>query len=145
MSRLLFLNLPVADLAASRAFFGALGFEFNQKFSDQGAACMIVSEQAYVMLLQRDRFAEFVTKPLANPAESTALTACVSAASREEVDSLADAAGAAGAGAAKGRQDYGFMYQRSFYDPDGHLWEVAWMDPVAVEKGPAEMDSQANA
>ncbi|HKZ12620.1 MAG TPA: VOC family protein [Solirubrobacterales bacterium] len=145
MSRLLFLNLPVADLAASRAFFGALGFEFNQKFSDQGAACMIVSEQAYVMLLQRDRFAEFVTKPLANPAESTALTACVSAASREEVDALADAAGAAGAGAAKGPQDYGFMYQRSFYDPDGHLWEVAWMDPVAVEKGPAEMDSQANA
>ena len=145
MSRLLFLNLPVADLAASRAFFGALGFEFNEKFSDQGAACMIVSEQAYVMLLQRDRFAEFVTKPLANPAESTALTACVSAASREEVDALADAAGAAGAGAAKGPQDYGFMYQRSFYDPDGHLWEVAWMDPVAVEKGPAEMDSQANA
>jgi predicted lactoylglutathione lyase len=145
MSRLLFLNLPVADLAASRAFFGALGFEFNEKFCDEGAACMIVSEQAYVMLLQRDRFAEFVTKPLADPAATTALTACVSAADRAEVDALADAAEAAGAGAAKEPQDYGFMYQRSFHDLDGHLWEIAWMDPVAVEKGPAEMGSQANA
>lgn len=138
MSRLLFLNLPVVDLRASRAFFGALGFEFNEKFCDQGAACMVVSEQAYVMLLQRDRFAEFVTKPLANSAETTGLTVCVSAESRAEVDSLADAAGDAGAGAAKGPQDYGFMYQRSFHDLDGHLWEIAWMDPVAVERGPAE-------
>lgn len=138
MSRLLFLNLPVADLAASRTFFAALGFDFNEKFCDQGAACMIVSDRAFVMLLQRDRFAEFVVKPLADATETTALTACVSATSRAEVDSLADAAGAAGAGDAKGPQDYGFMYQRSFYDLDGHLWEIAWMDPVAAEKGPAE-------
>ena len=143
MSRLLFLNLPVADLAASRAFFAALGFEFNEKFCDEGAACMIVSDQAYVMLLQRERFAEFVTKPLANSAETTALTACVSAESREEVDSLADTASSAGAGDAKGPQDYGFMYQRSFYDLDGHLWEIAWMDPVAVEKGPAEFAAES--
>jgi predicted lactoylglutathione lyase len=138
MSRLLFLNLPVADLRASRAFFAELGFEFNEKFCDAGAACMIVSERAFVMLLQRDRFAEFVTKPLANSDETTGLTVCVSAESRAEVDSLADTAGNAGAGDAKGPQDYGFMYQRSFYDLDGHLWEIAWMDPVAVEKGPAE-------
>jgi uncharacterized protein len=143
MSRLLFLNLPVADLVASRAFFAALGFDFNEKFCDQGAACMIVSEQAYVMLLQRDRFAEFVTKPVADPDEATALTACVSAVDRAEVDSLADAALAAGAFAAKDPQDYGFMYQRSFHDLDGHLWEVAWMDPVAVEKGPAEFTSES--
>lgn len=142
MSRLLFLNLPVADLSASRAFFAALGFDFNEKFCDEGAACMVVSDQAYVMLLQRDRFAEFVTKPLADSAETTALTACVTAASREEVDQLADAAGVAGAGDAKGPQDYGFMYQRSFYDLDGHLWEIAWMDPVAVEKGPAEFAAE---
>jgi uncharacterized protein len=145
MSRLLFLNLPVADLAASRAFFGALGFGFDDKFSDEGAACMVVSDHAYVMLLQRERFAEFVTRPLADARDSTALTVCVSAASRAEVDALADAAGNAGAGDAKGPQDYGFMYQRSFYDLDGHLWEIAWMDPVAVEKGPAEMGAQANA
>jgi predicted lactoylglutathione lyase len=143
MSRLLFLNLPVADLRASRAFFAELGFEFNEKFCDAGAACMVVSEGAFVMLLQRDRFAEFVTKPLPNGAETTGLTVCVSAESRAEVDSLIDAAGNAGAGDAKGPQDYGFMYQRSFYDLDGHLWEIAWMDPVAVEKGPAEFAADA--
>jgi uncharacterized protein len=143
MSRLLFLNLPVADLPAARAFFAELGFGFNEKFSDEGAACMVVSEQAYVMLLQRDRFADFVTRPVADPAEATALTVCVSAESRDEVDALAAAAATAGAGAAKDPQDYGFMYQRSFHDLDGHLWEIAWMDPVAVEKGPAELAADA--
>jgi predicted lactoylglutathione lyase len=142
MSRLLFLNLPVADLAASRAFFAALGFDFDEKFCDEGAACMVVSDQAYVMLLQRERFADFVTKPVADAAKEPALTACVSAADREEVDALAAAAEAAGAGAAKDPQDYGFMYQRSFHDLDGHLWEIAWMDPVAVEKGPAEFAAE---
>ena len=143
MSRLLFLNLPVADLPASRAFFGELGFDFNEKFCDEGAACMVVSDQAFVMLLQRDRFADFVTRPVADATEATALTACVSAESREEVDALADAAEAAGAGPVKDPQDYGFMYQRSFHDLDGHLWEIAWMDPVAVEKGPAEFAADA--
>jgi uncharacterized protein len=143
VSRLLFLNLPVADLGASRAFFAELGFEFNEKFCDEGAACMVVSEQAYVMLLQRERFADFVTKPLADAATETALTACVSATSRAEVDSLAALADAAGAASAKDPQDYGFMYQRSFHDLDGHLWEIAWMDPVAVEKGPAEFAADA--
>jgi predicted lactoylglutathione lyase len=138
MSRLLFLNLPVADLPASREFFAALGFEFNEKFCDGGALCMVVSEQAYVMLLQRDRFAEFVTKPVADASSETALTVAISAADRDGVDTFAEAALAAGASAAKGPQDYGFMYQRSFHDLDGHLWEVVWMDPVAVEQGPAE-------
>src|ERR1700744_6777849 len=109
MSRLLFLNLPVADLAASRDFFAQLGFEFNEKFCDEGAACMVVSERAYVMLLQRDRFAEFVTKPLANSAETTGLTVCISAESRAEVDSLADAAGAAGAPGPQGPRGFGFF------------------------------------
>jgi predicted lactoylglutathione lyase len=138
MSRLLFLNLPVADLAASHGFFAALGFEFNEKFCDDGGICMIVSEQAFVMLLQRDRFAEFVTKPLADASSETALTVAISAADRDGVDAFAAAALAAGATGAKDPQDYGFMYQRSFHDLDGHLWEVVWMDPVAVEKGPAE-------
>jgi predicted lactoylglutathione lyase len=143
MSRLLFLNLPVADLSASRTFFAALGFDFNEKFCDEGAACMVVSEGAYVMLLQRERFAEFVTKPVADAGAATALTACVSAADRAEVDALAEAANAAGASAAKDPQDFGFMYQRSFHDLDGHLWEIAWMDPVAVEKDPAEFAAEA--
>ncbi len=142
MSRLLFLNLPVADLAASREFFAELGFDFNEKFCDDGAACMIVSDKAYVMLLQRDRFAEFVTKPVADPTSETALTVAISAEDREAVDASAEAALAAGASGAKGPQDYGFMYQRSFHDLDGHLWEVTWMDPVAVEKGPAEFAAQ---
>ena len=142
MSRLLFLNLPVADLPAARAFFAALGFDFNEKFCDEGAACMVVSDQAFVMLLQRDRFADFVTRPVADATEATALTACISAESREEVDSLAAAATAAGAGPVKDPQDYGFMYQRSFHDLDGHHWEIAWMDPVAVEKGPAEFAAE---
>jgi predicted lactoylglutathione lyase len=138
MSRLLFLNLPVTDLGRTRAFFAELGFEFDEKFCDEGAACMIVSDQAYVMLLQRDRFAEFVTRPLADANEATALTVCVSADDRAGVDAFADAALAAGASPAKDPHDHGFMYLRSFHDLDGHLWEVCWMDPVAVEKGPAE-------
>jgi len=142
MSRLLFLNLPVTDLAASREFFAELGFEFNEKFCDDGALCLVVSNQAYVMLLQRDRFAEFVTKPVADATEATALTVAISAEDREAVDAFAETALGAGAGAAKGPQDYGFMYQRSFHDLDGHLWEVAWMDPVAVEKGPAEFAAE---
>ena len=143
MSRLLFLNLPIADVKASRAFFGALGFSFNEKFCDEGVACMVVSDQAYVMMLERDRFAEFTTKPLADAAEATALTACVSAESREDVDAFAAAAAGAGATPAKDPQDYGFMYSRSFHDLDGHLWEVAWMDPVAVEKGPAAFAAES--
>jgi uncharacterized protein len=142
MSRLLFLNLPVVDPAASREFFSRLGFEFNDKFCDEGALCMVVSEQAYVMLLRRDRFAEFVTKPVADPTAETALTVAISAEDRDAVDAFADLALSAGAGAAKGPQDYGFMYQRSFHDLDGHLWEVTWMDPVAVEKGPAEFAAE---
>ncbi len=142
MSRLLFLNLPVADLPASRTFFDRLGFDFDERFCDDQAACMVVSDQAYVMLLQRDRFADFVTKPVADASEATALTVAVSADDREAVDAFADAALAAGAGAAKDPQNYGFMYQRSFHDLDGHLWEVMWMDPVAVEKGPAEFAAE---
>jgi uncharacterized protein len=142
MSRLLFLNLPVADLGASREFFGRLGFEFDERFCDDGAACMVVSEQAYVMLLQRNRFAEFVTKPVAEADQATALTVAVSAEDRAAVDSFAEAALAAGASPAKDAQDYGFMYGRSFHDLDGHLWEVMWMDPVAAEKGPSEYMSE---
>jgi len=134
MSRLLFLNLPVAHLPASREFFGGLGFGFDERFCDDQAACMVVSDQAYVMLLQRDRFADFVTKPVADANEATALTVAVSAEDREAVDTLADGALAAGAAPCKDPQDYGFMYQRSFHDLDGHLWEIMWMDPVEEEQ-----------
>jgi predicted lactoylglutathione lyase len=101
MSRLIFVNLPVRDLPASRAFFEALDFSFDDRFCDEGAACMVVSEQAWVMLLERERFADFVTKPVADPAEATALTVAVSAESREAVDDFAETALGAGATAGK--------------------------------------------
>jgi predicted lactoylglutathione lyase len=139
--RLLFVNLPVADLQASIAFFTHLGFTFDPRFTDDGATCMVVSDQAYVMLLQRDRFAEFATKPVADATQSTEALICVSAADRAGVDTFADAALAAGGTPAKEPMDHGFMYGRSFNDLDGHHWEVMWMDPAAVEAGPAEYES----
>ena len=142
-SRLIFVNLPVADPAASRAFFEALGFTFDEKFTDETCACMVVSEQAYVMLLDRGRFADFTEKPVADARTSTEAILCVSAASRDEVDALADAALGAGASPANDPMDHGFMYGRSFNDPDGHLWEVMWMSQEAVEAGPQDMAATA--
>ena len=141
--RLLFLNLPVADLRASIAFFSALGFPFDERFTDESATCMIVSEQAYVMLLERSRFADFATRPVADAHETTQALFCVSAESREGVDALADAALGAGGTSAKEPLDHGFMYGRSFNDLDGHHWEVMWMDQAAVENGPADLAQSA--
>ena len=142
-SRLIFVNLPVADLAASKAFFGALGFTFDEKFTDDSCACMVVSEQAYVMLLDRGRFAGFTSKPVADARTSTEAILCLSAASRDEVDGLADTALGAGASPANEPMDHGFMYGRSFNDPDGHQWEVMWMSQEAVDAGPQGMAQQA--
>jgi predicted lactoylglutathione lyase len=141
--RLMFLNLPVADLPASVAFFTALGFTFNPQFTDESATCMIVSEQAYVMLLVEPRFAAFATKPVADAHASTEALVCVSAESREDVDAFADAALAAGGTPAKEPMDHGFMYGRSFNDLDGHHWEVMWMDQAAVENGPPHVAETA--
>ncbi len=133
MSMKTFVNLPVKDLAASLRFFGALGFGFDEKFTDDSAACMVVSEQAFVMLLVEPRFADFTTKPVADARTSTEAIIAVSAEDRAGVDSFADAALAAGASPAKDPLDYGFMYSRSFHDLDGHLWEVAWNPQLPVE------------
>jgi predicted lactoylglutathione lyase len=113
-SRKLFLNLPVRDLKKSMEFFSKLGFEFNPKFTDNNAACMIISEEAYAMLLAEPFFA-------------------LSCESRTEVDELMKKAVAAGAKHAAEPQDHGFMYGRSFYDLDGHHWEIFWMDPKAAK------------
>jgi len=142
-SRLIFVNLPVRDLTASTAFFRALGFDFDDRFTDETCACMVVSEQAYVMLLVESRFADFTTKPIADARASTEAILCVSADSRDAVDALADAALDAGASSANEPMDHGFMYGRSFCDLDGHLWEVMWMSPEAVEQGPADMAQTA--
>jgi uncharacterized protein len=142
-SRLIFVNLPVKDLSASVAFFRALGFDFDERFSDESCACMVVSEQAYVMLLVESRFVDFTTKPIADARTSTEAILCVSAESREAVDAFADAALNAGGSRAGEAMDHGFMYGRSFHDLDGHLWEAMWMSPEAVERGPADMAQTA--
>ncbi len=138
-SRLIFVNLPVNDLDASMAFFRELGFDFDPKFTNESCACLVVSEQAYVMLLAQQRFEDFTTKPTADSHAATEAILCVSAESRDGVDAFADTALAAGGADAKEAIDYGFMYGRSFYDLDGHHWEVMWMSPEAVEQGPPDM------
>jgi predicted lactoylglutathione lyase len=136
VSRLTFVNLPVKDLDASMAFFKSLGFEFDPKFTTDDCGCMIISEQAFVMLLPESRFADFTIKPT-DTAYTNALLA-VSAPDREGVDAFADAALAAGGKPVKEPLDYGYMYGRAFLDLDGHHWEVVWMSQEAVEAGPAE-------
>jgi predicted lactoylglutathione lyase len=133
MSRMIFVNLPVQDISTSVGFFSKLGFGFNQQFSDETSTCMVVSEQACVMLLSRPFFSTFTTKEVADSATTTEAILAVSADSREEVDTLVDTALELGAQPTKEPQDEGFMYGRSFYDLDGHAWEVMWMDPAAVQ------------
>jgi predicted lactoylglutathione lyase len=129
MSRKLFVNLAVTDLDASVAFFGKLGFTFDARFTDDKATCMVVNEDTAVMLLVRDRFADFTTKQITDSTSHTEVILALSAASRQEVDELVGTALAAGGRPAGDTQDHGFMYGRSFQDLDGHLWEVMWMDP----------------
>jgi len=134
--RLLFVSIPVADLERSKAFFAQLGFSYHSGFTDETAACMLVGEQAFVMLLTREKFAEFAKLPIADPSRHTLALYCFGVSSRDEVDTVSAAALAAGGVEADGAEDYGFMYSRSFFDLDGHGWQVMWMDPAAVEQGP---------
>ena len=136
-NRLTFLNLPVQSAAASRAFFSRLGFCFDDRFCDEQTACLVLSEMAYVMLLEHERFASFTVKQPGDPKTTTSALIAVSAADRDTVDSFADTALAAGATPAKEPLDHGFMYGRSFFDLDGHHWEVMWMSPEAVEQAGA--------
>lgn len=125
---MIFVNLPVSDLARSKAFFAALGFSFNAKFTDDKAACMVVNDQACVMLLVKEFFQTFTKRKPADSSVSEALI-CVSADSKEAVDAMVKTAVASGGSHAMPVQDMGFMYGHSFYDPDGHHWEVMWMAP----------------
>ena len=141
--RKLFVNLAVEDLDRSVEFFTTLGFSFDPRFTDESATCMIVSDQAFVMLLVEDRFRDFTKNELADPATHTEAILAVSAESREGVDEFANKALATGGRPASDPIDKGFMYSRSFHDPDGHLWEAVWMDPSAIERGPAAMAAEA--
>lgn len=133
MARMIFVNLAVEDLDRSVEFFTTLGFAFDPRFTDETATCMIVSDDAFVMLLVESKFKEFTKKELVDPTTHTEAILALSAESREGVDELADKALEAGGTPANDPLDYGFMYGRSFQDPDGHIWEVMWMDPTAVE------------
>jgi predicted lactoylglutathione lyase len=131
-SRKIFVNLAVADLERSVEFFSGLGFSFDPRFTDETATCMVVSDEAFVMLLQEDRFSEFTKKHLADARVQIEAIVALSAESREEVDELADKALASGGAPASDPIELDFMYSRSFQDPDGHQWEVVWMDPSAT-------------
>ncbi|HEX2134635.1 MAG TPA: VOC family protein [Microvirga sp.] len=134
MSKLIFVNLPVADLDRATAFYRAVGARKNDQFSDGTASCMVFSETIHVMLLTHDKFRQFTPKPIADARTSTEVLICVSADSREDVDAVIGRAGTAGGRPDPGpKQDYGFMYGRSFEDPDGHIWEVMWMDVAAAQ------------
>lgn len=132
-TRSIFLNLAVADLTASIAFFAALGFTFDERFTDEQATCMIVNDRAFVMLLVRDRFQDFTTREVCDSTAHTEAIMAITAADRAEVDALADLALASGGSPANAPIEHDVMYGRSFFDPDGHLWEVFWMDPAALD------------
>ena len=132
-SRKTFVNLAVRDLKRSKDFFSKLGFGFNPKFTDDNAACMIISDEAFVMLLQEPFFRTFTKKDICNTTTHTEALVALSCDSRAEVDALVKKAIDAGGTPAMDPMDHGFMYGWSFYDPDGHHWEVFWMDPKAVQ------------
>lgn len=133
MPRMLFVNIPIANAAASRKFFDHLGFSFNDQFCDENTLCMAVNEQSWVMMLEHDRFRGFIADDIADTSTSREVLLCVSADSREGVDELVDAALAAGGVDWMPAQELGFMYGRSFRDLDGHVWEVSWMDPAHLQ------------
>ena len=132
-ARQLFVNIPVNDVQRSITFFEALGFTFNAQFTDAAATCMLVGQDAFFMLMTREKFQGFTKgSPLGNPLKETNTLFAVSVGSRAEVDNLYHAALAAGGTQAVDAQDHGFMYVRSFKDLDGYTWELFWMDPAAV-------------
>jgi predicted lactoylglutathione lyase len=136
MSRMIFVNLPVSDLDKSRAFLEALGAVSEPRFTDETAACMTLTDTIHVMLLTHDKFRQFTPRPIADAKAGSEVLLCLSAGSRESVDSTIERAVTAGGTADPSpKQDYGVMYGRSVADPDGHLWEVMWMDSAAAERG----------
>jgi hypothetical protein len=138
MSKLIFVNLPVADLQRSVAFYEAIGGVKNAQFSDDTAACMIFSETIHVMLLTHDKFRQFTPKRIADAHETSEVLICISADSRDAVDEITENALAAGGREPREPQDHGFMYGRSFEDLDGHIWEPMFMDLAAASQAMAE-------
>lgn len=132
MTAMIFVNLPVANLAESMAFYQALGFENNPQFTDEAAACMVWSEAIHVMLLTHEKWRDFTDRPIP-PVTSSEVMLCLSMENREAVDTMnTTAADKGGTADINPGQDFGFMYSRALADPDGHIWEAMWMDPTAM-------------
>ncbi len=132
----IFVNLPVADLEASTAFYTAVGYTVNPLFSNDDAACIVMSDNIYVMLLTKPFFETFTDKPIIDARTHVQVLNAIDVESREAVDEWAEKALTAGGSEPRPAQDMGFMYSRDIQDPDGHIWEPLWMDPAASENGP---------
>ena len=136
MPKMIFVNLPVADLKRATAFYESIGSTKNPQFSDDTASCMVFSETIYAMLLTHEKYKQFTTKKIVDAKTSSEVMIALSADSREDVDGMVNKAKAAGVTIdPTPTQDFGFMYGRSFEDPDGHIWEVVWMDVEAATAG----------
>ncbi|MEU6295446.1 VOC family protein [Streptomyces erythrochromogenes] len=131
---MIFVNLPVKDLEASKAFWSKLGYSFNAQFTDENCASMVISDTIVAMLLAEARYKDFTHKEIADATKTSEVLLCLSAESRTAVDELVDGALAAGATEPRPAQDHGVMYGRAFDDLDGHTWEIMWMDPAVIQK-----------
>jgi uncharacterized protein len=146
MAKMIFVNLPVSDLARATAFYQAIGATKNEQFCDQTASCMVFSDTIHTMLLTHDKFRQFTPKTIADARTSSEVLICISADSRDAVDDMVGKAkGAGGVADPSPKQDFGVMYGRSFEDPDGHIWEVMWMDAEAATKAPSAAHSASAA
>ncbi len=134
MASKIFVNLPVKDLNKSKEFFSKLGFSFNIQFTDENAACLVIADNIYAMLLTQAKFKEFTPKKIADAQNSTEVLTALSFDSKDEVNQLVDTALKSGATETRPAEDYGFMFGRSFNDPDGHIWEAIWMDPNHIKQ-----------
>ncbi len=132
MAQRFFLSLPVKDIARSRAFFAALGHEFDPQFTGDEAVCLTISDTASVMMLTCERYAQLCTKEIADTQKTSAALISLALGSRAAVDAHLDAAVQAGGAEAGEREDMGFMYSGGFYDLDGHGWGICWMNPEAA-------------
>jgi predicted lactoylglutathione lyase len=141
MPKLIFVNLPVADLPAAMAFYEAIGATNNPQFTDETAACMVFSETIHVMLLTHDKFRQFTPKRIADAHQASEVLVAISLDSRDAVDEIADRALAAGGRTPRPAEDHGWMYCRSFEDPDGHIWEPVWMNMETAANAVAETAS----
>ena len=144
MSRQIFVNLPVSDLAGATAFYQAIGADMNPRFSDATASCMVFSDTIHVMLLTHDKFQQFTPKRIVDAREGSEVLICISADSRSAVDRMVEQALAAGGREPRAPQDHGFMYVRSFEDLDGHIWEPMWMDMEAASAAMAAAHADAS-